>query len=180
MSGPQSPQDPPNFLAETRVMSGPQSPQDPGGNAFDAMAKREAGATAVATAPAQAAATAQTVSLRVKISKPEALAVAISSPDPMKIQIQKIEIEILEGRRVAKTVLISNASGQTISDATEPQVFKLSPSELRDIKPVLVEGNTALVKVEYLAETYGELHVSVIGHTEKHSAKEIIEHLFHH
>jgi hypothetical protein len=148
------------------------------------MAEGEKGGTAVATAPAhtaaRATATAQRVSLRVKISKPEALAVAISSPDPMKIQIQKIEIEILEGRRVAKTVLISHASGQTISDASEPQLFKLSPSELHEIKPALVEGNTALVKVEYLAETYGELHVSVVGHQEKHSAKEIIAHLFHH
>jgi hypothetical protein len=44
---------------------------------------------------------------------------------------------------------------------------------------VLVPGNFARVTVEYLAENRGELHVAVIGHDQKHSIKEIIEHVFH-
>jgi hypothetical protein len=192
MSGPQSPEQP-ELLAEARLLSGPQSPEQPqvrgralevseGSQHSTVHSSHETGATTGAgtsIAVAEEPKTAEKITLRVKLAKELLLAVSVSSPDPMKIVVQKVEIEILHGKSPARTVEIADASGVRINDARNPEIFRLSQSELGELKPVLVPGNFARVTVEYLAENHGELHVAVIGHDQKHSIKEIIEHVFH-
>jgi len=173
MSGPRSPQDPPNLLAAVRVTSGPRSPQDPSNR----NALTDDGA--VAAAPAPAPVTDQTVSLRVEIKKAKPLAVSISSPDPMKIEIRKVEIEIYKEKELVFSTLVSGACDFVVEDASNPQVFPLSPDELKKALPYLRVGNVAIVHVEYLAKTHGEMHVSVVAHSRSHSVEDVVKHVLH-
>jgi hypothetical protein len=177
MSGPHSPQDPPNLLASFAMKSGPRSPQDPRLLAMSAGAN---GGAAEPPVPAQSAeATAEKVSIRVAIRKPEPLAVALSSPDPMKIELRKIEIKIFNKRDLIFSTLISDASDQTVEDASKPRLFPLNSEELEKLMPHLQIGNTAVVIVEYLAQTHGELHITIVGHEPEHSLQEILKEVIH-
>src|SRR6185437_7886116 len=173
MSGPRSPQDPPNLLAAVRVTSGPRSPQDPSNrNALTA-----AGGTAAAAVPAPT--TDEKISLRVEIKRAKPLAVSISSPDPMKIELRKVEIEIYKDKELAFSTLISGACDVVVEDASQPHVFPLSPDELKKALPYLRVGNVAIVHVEYVAKTHGELHVSVVAHNRSHSVDDMVKHVLH-
>ena len=97
----------------------------------------------------------------------------------MKIELKKIEIEIYTKRQNKRELVfstpISDASDQIVEDASQPRVFPLNYQELQNLMPHLKVGNTAVVVVEYLAQTYGELHISVIGHSpEEHEPQEIL------
>lgn len=173
MSGPRSPQDPPNLLAAVRVMSGPQSPQDPPHRQLTA----ESGSLAAAPAPAPV--TNQKISLRVAIKRAKPLAVSISSPDPMKIEIRKLEIEIYKDKELVFSTLVSGACDAVVEDASTPHVFPLSPDELKKALPYLRVGNVAIVHLEYLAKTHGEMHVSVVAHSRSHSLDDMVKHILH-
>ena len=177
MSGPHSPQDPPNLLASFAMKSGPRSPQDP---RLLAMSAGADGGAAEPVSPAHSTeATAEKVSIRVAIRKPEPLAVALSSPDPMKIELRKIEIKIFNKRDLVFSTLISDASDQTVEDASKPRLFPLNSEELQKLMPHLQIGNTAVVVVEYLAQTHGELHITIVGHEREHSLQEILKEVIH-
>jgi hypothetical protein len=45
--------------------------------------------------------------------------------------------------------------------------------------PHLQIGNTAVVVVEYLAQTHGELHITMVGHEREHSLQEILKEVIH-
>jgi len=173
MSGPRSPQDPPNLLAAVRVTSGPRSPQDPSNRT----ALTDAGAGAAAPAPAPV--TDQKLSLRVEIKRAKPLAISISSPDPMKIEIRKVEIEIYKDKDLVFSTLVSGACDVVVEDASQPHVFPLNPDELKKALPYLRVGNVAVVHVEYLAKTHGEMHVSVVAHSRSHSVDDIVKHVLH-
>jgi hypothetical protein len=177
MSGPHSPQDPTNLLASFAMRSGPRSPQDPSIRTMSATAGHDSPVNDSYTVEA----TAEKVSIRVEIRKPEPIAVALSSPDPMKIELKKIEIEIYTKRQNKRELVfsipISDASDQVVEDASKPRVFPLNYQELQNLMPHLKVGNTAVVVVEYLAQTYGELHISVIGKSQEHETQEIVQEL---
>ena len=177
MSGPHSPQDPPNLLAAFAMRSGPTNPQDP--HLRVAKAGAGAGGAGGDTEPTRDGKpepkTSEKVTIRVAIRKPEPLAVAISSTDPMKIELQKIEIQIFRRRELVFSTLISEANDQTVDDARTPRLFPLNSEELKKLLPHMQVGNTAHIHVEYLAKSQGELHISVIGHHSAHSSEEILK-----
>jgi hypothetical protein len=178
MSGPHNPQDPPNLLASFAMKSGPRSPQDPHLLAMSAGGNGNAGEP-VSPAAQTAEANAEKVSIRITIRKPEPLAVALSSPDPMKIELRKIEIKIFNKRDLVFSTLISDASDQTVEDASKPRLFPLNSEELQKLMPHMQIGNTAVVIVEYLAQTHGELHITIVGHEREHSLEEILKQVVH-
>ncbi len=176
MSGPHSPQDPPSLLAAFAMRSGPRNPQDPTARALVAGAGAAPQEGAITETEAT---TAESVKIRVAIRKPEPLAVALSSPDPMKIELRRIEIQIFNKDQLVFSTLISQACDQMVEDASKPRLFPLNSEELKKLLPHLQVGNTAVVKVEYLAKTHGELHISIVGHSRKHSLDEILKQIVH-
>jgi hypothetical protein len=131
-----------------------------------------------AASAAQAQMTAQQVALKVAIKDPRPFAVTVSSPDPMRIEIQKVEIEIYSQKDRVFSTAISSACGLTIEDASRTQAFQLTPEELESVLPHLQVGNTAIVKVDYLAHAAGEIHISVVAYDHNvHSVEDLVNHV---
>ena len=176
MSGPHNPQDPPELLASFAVTSGPHNPQDP---PRKIAAFADLGSAAPQPAPAPET-QAQVVSVKVVLKKALPIAVSISSPDAQKIKLQKVVVEIFQGKDPVFSTLLSAATNVAIDDATNPHVFTFNSEELTNAMPHLKVGNLVNVRVEYLAETQGELHVGIVAHHESHSIADVLHHLLQH